>query len=299
MVHGESFCLNVSIFFLYLNISETVVPLSQPVVVFLYGGLFINGGNAYSFYDGRYLSAHGDVVVVVPNYRLNVFGFLSSELPDVSGNAGLHDILLCLSWVKAHITNFGGDPNKVLLFGQGSGAVGASYVYLSPRAEGLVRRYFIQGGSGYWPPPHKDKNDTEDLRTLARKLLCDTPEVSATVACLRGRTAAEILRQYNPNEIAFYPKTDKRLLPFDVNDFIAKGHLRKTEFLVGNVASEESIFVEYFARRMRAIHAEDHLLDSLIMKTLDYYFARYGLPKASVIEMYLKYAEALNGTTRE
>lgn len=94
----------------------------KPVLFWVHGGAFTNGTGSSAWYDGTRLANHGDVVVVTINYRLGIFGFLGDT------NCGLLDQIEALNWVQRNIASFGGDPNRVTLFGESAG--GASVVAL-------------------------------------------------------------------------------------------------------------------------------------------------------------------------
>jgi para-nitrobenzyl esterase len=121
----------------------------RPVMVFIYGGAFIGGSAAYPLYDGSKLAAEG-VVVVGFNYRVGIFGFLahpqlSAESPQkTSGNYGLLDQIAALKWVKANIAAFGGDPQRVTVFGESAGAVSIALLMTSPLAKGLFEQAILQ-----------------------------------------------------------------------------------------------------------------------------------------------------------
>ncbi|KAG0415531.1 hypothetical protein HPB47_007295 [Ixodes persulcatus] len=108
---------------LHLNIWTPVVrPFCafdcnpRTVILFFYGRNFEHGFNNQDLYDGRALSARGNVLVVVPNYRLGVFGFLNAQTADAPGNVGLLDMLLALKWVQENIEAFAGDPRNARHF---------------------------------------------------------------------------------------------------------------------------------------------------------------------------------------
>ncbi|MDB6156958.1 MAG: fumD [Gammaproteobacteria bacterium] len=121
----------------------------RPVMVFIYGGAFIGGSAAYPLYDGAKLAAEG-VVVVGFNYRVGIFGFLahpqlSAESPHkTSGNYGLLDQIAALKWVKANIAAFGGDPERVTVFGESAGAASIALLMTSPLAKGLFEQAILQ-----------------------------------------------------------------------------------------------------------------------------------------------------------
>lgn len=123
----------------------------KPVMVWFHGGGFENGSGSSTWYDGTNLVTRGDVVVVTINHRLNVFGFCNlksagSEFAQ-SGNVGMLDIFAALNWVRENIEGFGGDPNRVLIFGQSGGGRKVSLCMAGPAAQGLFHRAIVQSGS--------------------------------------------------------------------------------------------------------------------------------------------------------
>lgn len=109
---------------LYLNVWTPAQDADQklPVMVWIHGGAFVTGSGSDEMYDGAALARQG-VVVVTLNYRLGALGFLahpslSAESPEnVSGNYGLLDQVAALRWVQSNIDRFGGDPDRVTIFG--------------------------------------------------------------------------------------------------------------------------------------------------------------------------------------
>lgn len=149
-------CLN-------LNISVPKRPEQQmnplPVMVFIHGGAFTYAANSAPIYDGRILAAasaekfSNPTIIITVNYRLGVYGFLAGtdllEYNSASGesgvgNYGLWDQVLALRWIQRHISAFGGDPNKVTLFGQSAGATSAHAHLL--RDEPLFSSAILQSG---------------------------------------------------------------------------------------------------------------------------------------------------------
>ncbi len=123
----------------------------RPVFVYIYGGAFTGGSGAVPVYDGEGLATKG-LVVVVPNYRVGVLGFLAhpelsrESSAGVSGNYGLLDQMAALQWVRANIAAFGGDPNRVTIAGQSAGGMSVHTLIASPLAKGLFHRAIVQSG---------------------------------------------------------------------------------------------------------------------------------------------------------
>lgn len=137
---GQEDCLTLSIF-------TTNTNPGKPVVVWLEGNEYTNGGLHRPF--ARLMEQN--VVVVQPNYRLSIFGFLCLGVADAPGNAGLKDVILALRWIRNNIAAFGGDPNNVILFGHGSGAAMVDLITMSPLATNLMHKAIVQSGSALAP----------------------------------------------------------------------------------------------------------------------------------------------------
>jgi len=144
---SEENCLNLNIWS-----KEITAAVKKPVMVWLHGGGF-SSGSAIEFpaYDGENLCTKGDVVVVSINHRLNVLGFLDlsayGEKYKSSANAGAMDMVLALTWIKENISNFGGDPDNVTIFGQSGGGAKVICLMNAPSAKGLFHKAIVQSGS--------------------------------------------------------------------------------------------------------------------------------------------------------
>ncbi|HYP80355.1 MAG TPA: carboxylesterase family protein, partial [Steroidobacteraceae bacterium] len=123
----------------------------RPVMVYIHGGEYSSGSGSSPLYDGRRLCTRGDVVVITVNHRLNIFGHLylgrlgGTEYA-ASGNAGLLDLVLALTWVRDHAAEFGGDPERVMVFGQSGGGAKIATLMAMPAARGLFHRAATMSG---------------------------------------------------------------------------------------------------------------------------------------------------------
>lgn len=124
----------------------------RPVMVYIHGGAYNGGSGASPWYEGTKLAKRGDVVVVTVNHRLNAFGYLYLarlfDDPSVadSGNVGQLDLVLALRWVRDNIAAFGGDPDRVMLFGQSGGGAKIATLMAMPAAKGLFHRAATMSG---------------------------------------------------------------------------------------------------------------------------------------------------------
>src|SRR6185312_14626891 len=126
---------------------------ARPVLCYIHGGAFDEGSGSSPLYDGTRLCRRGDVVLVTVNHRLNAFGYLylarvaGPEYAD-SGNAGMLDLILALGWVRDNIAEFGGDPNRVMVFGQSGGGAKIATLMAMPAALGAGSRSRTDGPAG-------------------------------------------------------------------------------------------------------------------------------------------------------
>jgi para-nitrobenzyl esterase len=139
---------------LTLNIWRPAAKAKKlPVMVWIYGGGFVNGGSSPAVYSGTQF-AKQNIVLVSFNYRLGRFGFfgfpaLTQEFPDEpKGNYGYMDQLAVLQWVQRNIAAFGGNPNNVTVFGESAGGGSVHMLLASPLAQGLFHKAIVQSGGG-------------------------------------------------------------------------------------------------------------------------------------------------------
>ncbi len=157
---------------LYLNVWTPAKTMDEkiPVLVWIYGGGFSFGCTSEGVYDGQALANKGVVLVSIA-YRVGQLGFLahpelSAESPDgVSGNYGLLDQIAALKWIKKNIAAFGGDPEKVTIFGESAGGISVSMLCASPLAKGLFQGAISQSG-GSFGPTRPTTYPGENMKTL-------------------------------------------------------------------------------------------------------------------------------------
>ena len=131
---------------LHLNVIAPVGATERPVVVWIHGGGYQSGNATTTAGDGaRFARDHG-VVVVTFNYRLGALGFLAVEGEAHSGALGLHDQIAALRWVRENIAAFGGDPNRVTVYGISAGAKSVANLLASPLAKGLFHQAASSSG---------------------------------------------------------------------------------------------------------------------------------------------------------
>ena len=153
---------------LYLNVWTTTTDkdAKQPVMVWFFGGGNLRGAGSFEHNDGTELSRLG-VTVVTPNYRVGAFGFLNDE--EMGANFAILDDIAALRWVQENIEAFGGDPSRVLIFGNSAGAVAVRSLLESPAAKGLFHRAFLQS-AGFENPANGEGWSFERSRRATEQL---------------------------------------------------------------------------------------------------------------------------------
>ena len=220
---------------LYLNVWTAAERADEkrPVMVWIYGGAFLEGSTAVGVYDGTEFAMNG-VVLVSMNYRVGLLGFmahpeLSAESPhSSSGNYGFHDQIAALKWVQTNIADFGGDPDNVTLFGQSAGAMSVRVLQESPLAEGLFARGILQSGAESMPPSFAGAVTTLEQAERAGLSVQKRLEVNS-LAELRQLPAEEFLI---PGALGLAKLEDGWLLP------VGGAELRAVPAIVGMVADD-------------------------------------------------------------
>jgi para-nitrobenzyl esterase len=231
---------------LYLNIwTPAKSPGDKiPVLVWIYGGGFSFGSTSTPVHNGEHLARKG-VVLVSINYRVGPLGFLAHpELTaesgrGASGNYGLLDQIAGLKWVKENIAAFGGDPDKVTLFGESAGGIAVSMLCASPEAKGLFHGAISQSG-GSFGPTRPTTYPGENMRTLAMA------EASGVAfATKAGVSSLAGLRQLPPDKLpagwgsgTAWPIVDGWIIPGDQHKLYEAGQYNDVTILVGYNSDE-------------------------------------------------------------
>jgi para-nitrobenzyl esterase len=240
---------------LYLNVWTPAKSASDrlPVMVWIYGGGFTIGGTSISMYDGKNFAKKGVVLVSVA-YRLGAFGFLAHpELTAAqgghSGNYGLLDQIAGLQWVKRNIGAFGGDPNRVTIFGESAGGIAVSMLSASPLAKGLFRGAISESGGNFGPERQAANEGGENMDSLATAEKNGTAFLAklgaASIADARKKSADDILKNSPPGLGTAWPIFDGYVLLGDQYKLYEAGRYNDTPVLIGTNSDEGALFVPF------------------------------------------------------
>ncbi|KAK1756146.1 Alpha/Beta hydrolase protein [Echria macrotheca] len=195
---GSEDCLFLNIWTPYLPTGCSSKKNLKPVGVWIHGGAFTGGTANDATFDGGNIVSRGDMVLVAINYRLTTLGFLALKDGVTNGNFGLADQVTALDWVRANIAAFGGDPDRITIFGQSAGAGSVRALLASPKAAGKFSGAILLsnlGGINYGTTYSKYYTIDEEMNVAGNAILAATNCTSAAsqVDCLRALPVSTIL----------------------------------------------------------------------------------------------------------
>jgi carboxylesterase 2 len=225
---------------LYLNVFAPQNASStnlKPVMFWIFGGNLMFGTASLEFYDGSSFAVNQDVVVVAINYRTNIFGFSNSpELPKGSQNVGFLDQRFALQWVQDNIAQFGGDPSKVLLFGESAGGYSVKQLLANPPSPLPFAGAIMQSQQALMP-----FNGLTEWKRAVYNLNC--AEAESPLACLRSLPVNEIKESIEGNYQFFGPAQEDGTSTADVRKSIAAGKFAKVPIVMGTNSHEMRVFL--------------------------------------------------------
>ncbi|MBN2075057.1 MAG: carboxylesterase/lipase family protein [Dehalococcoidales bacterium] len=229
---------------LFLNVWTPGIDNSKrAVMVWIHGGAFTHGSGSSPMNPGSTLPERGGVVLVSINYRLGVLGFLrlidvtNGRIPS-TGNEALLDQIAALRWVKENISNFGGDPDNVTVFGESAGAESIGALLAMPQSKGLFRKAILQSGASKSQTPETANQTAE---TLLKALGISRNEIGK----LRSVSSENLIRTHTELGMTiggFGPVRDGKVLKDIPLDAVQRGSARDVLVLAGSNLEEGKLF---------------------------------------------------------
>jgi para-nitrobenzyl esterase len=260
---------------LTLNVWTPGLEGKRPVMVWIHGGGFRTGSNVI---PGEVFAERG-VVVVAINYRLGPLGFFAHEaLPGDVANFGLLDMELALRWVQSGIAKFGGDPDKVTIFGVSAGGQAVNLLMASPRTSRLFHRAIAQSGYGTWALPRTnraplpapramDGEPAPSAEVLAAAIVARVGETAENAAALRELSGQALVEALDGFQL---PIVDGTSLPEEPGIVFLRGEQQAVPLMTGGNSYEGAVMPgaaitqadvrRYLGPRVseaRALYAED------------------------------------------
>ncbi|KAI1854333.1 hypothetical protein JX265_012502 [Neoarthrinium moseri] len=249
---------------LMLNIwtKSPTTSANKPVLIWFHGGreypsIFIRTsltvvgftipGPHSPFYNGQYLSAAEDVVVVTPNYRLGIFGF--SGAPGLPQNAALRDHRSVVEWTRDNIAGFGGDPSRITIFGQSAGGASVDYYSFAWKDEPIVAGLISHSGTSLSFNPNSQEYAQRIFFNVSQAVGCGGPDDDSdtVVNCVRQANSSAILAAAAKvpalptialAQATFHPTVDDELVFGNYQTLAENGSFSETPYLLGNADFE-------------------------------------------------------------
>jgi para-nitrobenzyl esterase len=238
---------------LYVNVITPATSTDEalPVMVWIHGGGFVIG--YYGNPIGNNIAKKGVVYVSIA-YRTGALGFLA--LPElskesgkgISGNYGLMDMIQALKWVKQNIAAFGGDPDKVTIFGESAGAIAVSMLCASPEAKGLFRGAISESGGSFCPISENIYLNNQAIRNMKAAEALGTDFMKRM-----GAKSLKQLRKMSPEAwigdddttgiSGFWPTVDGYIITDDQYKLYQQGNYNDVNVLIGTNSDEGPMFV--------------------------------------------------------
>ena len=229
---------------LFLNVyvprQKSDDPSGHAVMLFIHGGGFRTGSGTH--YNGSVLSVVGNVIVVTINYRLGLLGFLDLDNEMASGNFALFDQRLALKWVNENIGAFGGDKDRVTIFGQSAGSTSVGIQMMYPSNNGLFRGGITESGALGVTNMYFE-NNIEISKYFAKRLNCNVETIDLVFNCLRQAPFESIIKaieEASPTDLESV--TDVNIVPTIDGKFIRN----RLDGLLKKAQTETSEEIEFF-----------------------------------------------------
>lgn len=200
-------CLNLNVWTPGLNDGK-----KRPVMVSFHGGGYSGWTSNLDLFDGVNLCNKGDVVVVTVNHRINGFGYLylgeiAGKEYEASGNVGMLDLVLALKWIKENISEFGGNPENVTIFGESGGGAKCATLMGMPSAKGLFHKVITQSGQQLTGRTKEHATET------AKNILVSLNISPENIEEIKNVSMEKLISAMKGN--SFTPVTDGIILPRD------------------------------------------------------------------------------------
>ncbi|KAL4779407.1 Alpha/Beta hydrolase protein [Aspergillus varians] len=247
---------------LYLNIHTPYIPKRnsttslRPVMFWIHGGDFTAGTGSDPVTDGGNLASREDMVVVTFNYRLSTLGFLAVPETDIRGNYGIADQVLALEWTIQNIAQFGGDPHRITIIGEGAGASSVKALLGSPAASGKFQGAIAMSDRGSGAGIETEGGEAshssylsilESYRTTGQTVFaqagCNEGTIEEQISCLREIPASTLgnlptVARHVVQDGEYVNTTELNLIERDAGT-------APVPVIFGNTAHEGASFVTY------------------------------------------------------
>ncbi|CAF1087877.1 unnamed protein product [Brachionus calyciflorus] len=303
---------------LYLNIfTPEKRNESYEIMVFFHGGSTVFGSSAMDVYNPSTLVAETNTIVITINYRLGVFGFLylDNEFP---GNQALQDQSEALKWISTNAEKFGGNPNKITIFGQSAGAMLGGYHLFYKKSWPYFTNIILQSGSPLFEPLFPVSKQEANRRGLEflESIGCKNDTSSDLLECIKNSTSNSIAYEsikytdkmagnYHTSMFlmtAFVPVLDGEVISEHPVDSLKKGNFKKCPTIIGFNQNEGTLFsaVTGFAG-LKSYNKIDYSTFNYFIDKYFHFYPKYGDVSKNLVKESIKfeYLNFINETNRD
>jgi carboxylesterase type B len=232
-----------------------------PVMNYWAGGNYFQGSNSTPLYNGTTIASLGNVIVVVPNYRLGILGYYRDDENGIFGNYGVVDQLNSLKWIQQNIAAFSGDVNNVTVFGQSAGAGSTSIALISKYFDGLFHKAIIHSNPFAIPlrsvktkpglvkafRKHAGCNTVDCLKALPTDKIIEAQVATATDLDAASGNMLSVFIPFNPYiETSGQEQLDPQypgLVPYQPHEAFLRGLVKNVPIIIGLVTQESDVFI--------------------------------------------------------
>lgn len=244
---GSEDCFFLNVWTPYLPNPKSSQKHLKPVMFWIHGGAFTSGMGSDPTFDGGNLASRGDVVVVTINYRLGTLGFLALDDGETNGNYGLADQSSALEWVRRNIQDFGGDPDRITIFGQSAGAGSVRALLASPKSRGEFAGAIMEsnlGGLAYGTTYSKYYSIAQEVEVVGNAIVeeANCTNASSQIECLRSLPAITIT---GLSDTARYLVVDGEYLQTSELDLTSPTSAANVPLMIGTMRDDGAAFIGY------------------------------------------------------
>lgn len=236
---------------LYLNIWAPETGENLPVAFWIHGGAFMGGYGHEKEFDGEAYCKRG-VILVTVNYRLGPFGFLAhpwlSEESErecgkrISGNYGILDQIEALKWVRENISAFGGDPDKITIFGQSAGCMSVQTLLSSPLTQGMLSGAILQSGLGLSYDHTLAQAEAQGIAFARNASVSTLEEMRALTPEQVFEAAGPIIEEGFPRmELPYTPIIDGYVMTMGYDSALQEGMLPHIPYIAGSTRNDIAV----------------------------------------------------------
>ncbi|KAK7756464.1 hypothetical protein SLS62_001690 [Diatrype stigma] len=212
----------------------------KAVMMFIHGGSFVSGSSRIAAYNGQHLAERQDVVLVTINYRLNIWGFPGA--PNQTQNLGLRDQRLALEWVRDNIAAFGGDVDRITVFGESAGAGSVDVMSYAYTDDPIAAGYIAESGTAAQFATAAQAAEASQWYSVSSKVGCGDAlaGADAVFACMQGVDAETIKAALPVTGLsqAFAPVVDDEVV---FSDYVLRSPAA-VPLLIGTNDKESDLF---------------------------------------------------------